>query len=514
MIQQHAFDMAHPARSSGVHRGSSRASRASRATGALALLLCACGWAGPALAADRFEDVRQFIREELVRQSVPSISVAVAKDGRILWEEGFGWADREQRRLADEHTMYSLASISKPITGTGLMTLVQAGKIDLDRPANDYLGSAKLRARVGDAREATVRRVANHTSGLPLHAQFFYADEPYARPSMDETILRYGNLIAAPGERYAYSNLGYGILDYIIERVSGQGYADYMRREVFVPLGLTRTSVDIGQGLEAFTATRYGPDGLPIPFYDFDHPGASAVFSSAHDLVRYGMFNLKAHLPDQRAILSDASIDEMHRRTSDGWADSGYSVGFAVRTVGGHRLVEHSGGMGGVSTQMQLFPDEGLAVVVLSNSRNDLPFQVADKVVATLLPGWSGVPRKPWSPPAFVMTPQLLGTWKGTLSTYVGDVPVELRFLPSGDVHAVFADQLPTLVDKPYLEGDVFHGSLNARIGTPDTERQRYTVALSLKLRGEVMNGAAEAMGSDEPRVGNALTHWIELSRQ
>ena len=125
--------------------------------------------------ADRLDGIRSLIRKELVKTKtpMPSIAVAVARDGQIIWEEGFGWADRERRLHATEHTMYALASISKPITATGLMVLVQAGKIDLDRPINDYLGSAKVRARVGDAAQATVRRVANHTSGLPLHYQFF-----------------------------------------------------------------------------------------------------------------------------------------------------------------------------------------------------------------------------------------------------------------------------------------------------------------------------------------------------
>src|SRR5438045_1837670 len=118
------------------------------------------------LHADQFDSVRDSIRRQLVETQAPSIAVAVAKDGRIIWEQGFGWADREKRIAAGEHTMYSLASISKPITATGLMTLVQAGKIDLDRPVNEYLGNAKVRGRAGDAAQATVRRIANHSSGL------------------------------------------------------------------------------------------------------------------------------------------------------------------------------------------------------------------------------------------------------------------------------------------------------------------------------------------------------------
>ena len=260
-----------------------------------------------------FDEVRDYIRSHMAADRVPSISVAVARDGHILWEEGFGWADREKRVAANQHTMYSVASISKPFTATGLMTLVEQKRIDLDRPINQYLGKAQLRARVGNAEDATVRRVANHTSGLPFHYQFFYQDEPFRPPSMDETIRRYGNLVTMPGEKWEYSNLGYGILDYVIARVSGESYDDYMRQAVFLKLGLTHTSVGIGPGLEKFAAVRYGSDGLPLPFFDFDHRGASAIYSSAHDLVRFGMFHLGAHLPGQTQILSDSSLAEMQK---------------------------------------------------------------------------------------------------------------------------------------------------------------------------------------------------------
>jgi CubicO group peptidase (beta-lactamase class C family) len=467
----------------------------------------------PVVSADRFDDIRAYIRAGLIEQSVPSITVAVAQDATILWEEGFGWADREQRRLASEHTVYSLASISKPITATGLMTLVQAGRIDLERPVNDYLGNVKLRARVGDADDATVRRVANHTSGLPLHYQFFYADEPFKRPSMDETLARYGDLMTAPGERFQYSNLGYGVLDYLIERASGVSYAEFMRREVFLPLGLTHTSVDIGPGLEQYTATRYDSNGSPLPFYDFDHPGASAVFSSAHDLVRFGMFHLKAHLRDQKAILSDATLDEMHRRMADRPDGSSYGLGFGVRDQDGYHFITHNGSMPGVSTRMALFPRERLAIVVLSNARSDLTLDVANRITARLLPNWRPASRQEGTQMAFVAPDSLRGVWKGVLSTYTGQVPMELRFLPGGDVHAQVGDQLTALVNRPQLEGNTFSGELAVRIGTPDTDRYAYTVSLSLQLRGDVLNGSASAIAVASPRERNAVSHWIELRK-
>lgn len=348
--------------------------------------------AGPATA--QFEEVRAQITHEIVEQGVPSLAVAVAQNGKIIWEEGFGWADREKRIPATEHIMYSLASISKPITATGLMMLVERGLVDLDKPINDYLGEEKLNGRAFDASGATVRLVANHTSGLPLHYQFFYRDEPYRRPTMDETIRRYANLVTPPGERSQYSNLGYGIIDYVLERVSGKSYPDFMREEVFVPLGLTRTSVHIGSGLEDFTATRYTPDGTPYPFYDFDHPGGSAVFSSAHDLVRFGMFHLKNHLADQRQIISDDAIDEMHTPTALEEEGNGYGIGWASRTNDrGLHTVSHSGGMGGVSTNLVLLPDQNAAVVVLCNGRSALPSEISQEIIAVLAPGKTEEPE-------------------------------------------------------------------------------------------------------------------------
>jgi CubicO group peptidase (beta-lactamase class C family) len=204
-----------------------------RRLGPFVILCLAVTAAAPSVSDDRFESVRNLIRKQLTDEQLPSLAVAVAVDGKAIWEEGFGWADRENRIPATEHTLYSLASISKPFTATALMILRERGKIDLDRAVNDYLGEAKLRGRAGDAAGATVRRVANHTSGLPLHYQFFYEDEPYREPLMDDTIMRYGILVNPPGKVYQYSNLGYGILDRIISNVSGRSYADYMRTDVF-----------------------------------------------------------------------------------------------------------------------------------------------------------------------------------------------------------------------------------------------------------------------------------------
>jgi CubicO group peptidase (beta-lactamase class C family) len=464
--------------------------------------------------ADSFEDIRGFIRGALVERSLPSLAVAVVKDGAIVWQEGFGWADREARRPADEHTPYSVASVSKPITATGLMTLVKAGKLDLDRPVNDYLGAGKLVARVGDARKATVRAVANHSSGLPLHYQFYYEDEPWTRPSMDESLLRYGNLVTPSGKRCQYSNLGYGVLDHIIARLSGLGFAEFLRREVFLPLGMTHSAIGVGPGLAPYAAVRYGTDQAPIPFYVTDHPGGSEVYASAHDLARFCLFHLKARLGDQKPILTDDQIDEMHRATAFS-GPGGYGVGFFEENRDGVRVVSHSGGMGGVATNLQIFPERGIATVALANARDALPFEVSEKLAALMIPGWQPRPLPtPTKPAPFKVPAGLVGTWRGTLATYSGDVAVKLVFRPDGEVQARFGRQLTALVNHPRMEDGAFVGELQARIGTPDTDRYPYTVTLVLNPARDRLSGAAIAVGDAGPRVRNALSAWIELKRE
>jgi CubicO group peptidase (beta-lactamase class C family) len=461
-----------------------------------------------------FQGVRASIERQLAEQGVPSLAVAVAKDGKIVWEEGFGWADRENRIRADQHTVYSLASISKPITATGLMILVGRGLVDLDRPINDYLGEARLQHRAGGG-PATVRQVASHSSGLPLHYQFFYEDEPYRPPGMDETIRRYGNLLTPPGERYEYSNLGYGVLDYVISRVSRRSYEDFMRQEVFLPLGLTRTSVHLTPALQKHAAVRYGADGLPIPFYDFDHRGGSAVWASAHDLVRFGMFHLKARLDGQKAILTGRAIDEMQKPVvwqSKHW---GYGVGWAIGEDSTYRTVSHSGGMGGVATSLFLIPSERVAVVVLCNAANSLPHRIRQEIVQVLVPGMKTLADTPPDrPTAFRPPPELAGTWSGTVHTYKEDLTFALEIFESGDVHAQLGGRLKTLLNDVTFRDGRLQGRLLGDIGTEDASRRPHFLSLSLKLRGAVLNGGMTALSLPGRRPGNALTHWVELKKQ
>lgn len=336
----------------------------------------------PALADARFDPVVRAIDQLIESGELPSVTVAVARNGEVVWQRGWGWADREGRVPATPDTPYSLASISKPFTATAIMQLVEEGRVALNREANAYLGSRLITGR--DASRATVRRILSHMAGLPMYFRPFF---PGPAPPMEELIARDAALVGRPG-RYVYSNLGYGILEHIIARASGMSYDEYLKQAIFGPLGLASASVPHSAPQGA--AVRYDTGGQPLPFYDLGHRGASSVFASARDVVRFGMAHLRERPEDCPPLLTRRSIDEM-QRVQTGSSPDRYGLGWRIADEHSvYRRVEHTGGMPGVTTVLSLFPSQRVVVVVLANRRSETVIRLADRIAAVVMPhyGW------------------------------------------------------------------------------------------------------------------------------
>jgi CubicO group peptidase (beta-lactamase class C family) len=471
----------------------------------------------------RFDAIREKMKQQIVEYSTPSMAVAVAIDGKIVWEEACGWADKERRLRATPASLYDVGSISKTFTATGVMTQVQLGLIDLNKPANDYLGRAPLIAFVGDASQATVKLVMQHRAGLPQHANFFYENEAYRRPTMEETLHRYGIIVRPPGEAFMYANMDYGVIEYIISRVSGLTYEDFMRREVFVPLGLIHTAVGPVPELRDSTVALYS-HGQRVPYMDLDQRGAGYIYSSAHDLVRFDMFHLKDHLPDQRQILKDSSIDTMVNEAlpTDSGNDPGlYGLAWDIhpnKYGAGLTSVRHTGGMLGAAAVLELIPSKHIAIAVLTNSRDAKAVTLSEDIVAALIPSYAKqrstepAPETPPSRPPFRPSPELVGIWKGIVKTWSGELPIRLDIRPDGDIHVKFADQLEGLLTRIEIDPRGLSGSFPGYIPTEDADRDRHTSVFLdyLVLRGDTMTGAALADGGSH----YALPSWIKLTRE
>jgi len=349
--------------------------------------------------------------------------------------------------------------------------------------------------------EATVRRVANHTAGLTTF------NPPRKHLSIHETIQRYGVIFWPPGERYDYSNLGYKILDEVVARVSAVSHSNFMRNEIFWPLGMTHTSVGIGFGLEKFVAQRYSVSrGLQPPVED-------AVYCSARDLVRFGMFCLKTRLLDQKRILSDAAIDALYQSPIS-TGDSEYSLGWRIDNDRfGYRSILAQGGTDAAQAWLRLIPSEEIVAVALAN-HGMMSSAMVDEVVSALLPKYGELraqaDQKKSSPASQSAPPPatFVGTWKGIIKTYREDIPLTFSITESGDVHARLGSQLTTLLNDAKFDQQRLRGRMLGDLGIEEgSGQERYHLQFYLDLRGGALKGAVETHPSP------ILPFWTELNK-
>jgi CubicO group peptidase (beta-lactamase class C family) len=474
-----------------------------------------------------FSDVRARI-QELVAHGIPSIAVAVAADGKILWEEAFGWEDREALRAATIHTRYPVGSISKPFAATAVMILEERGAIDLAAPANRYLGPARLRRHDGDSADVTVRDLLQHRGGLPApHVSRYYdGDSRPPPPAVEATIRRYGLVIDPPGRRFAYSNLGYGILAHMVSRVAGVSYAEFLARELCAPLGLGDTTLELGT-TPPRAATLYR-DGKPLPGYRFDEEGSGRIWSSVHDLARFALFHLGEPLADQRPVLSRRARLAMASDTRPSGQRGGvwgpdwfYGLGWSGREeseYNAYRWYGHDGGLPGTVAELRIVPGRRLAIAIVSNDDSAPTKAILELVLEAMMPGNAWARREDPAarsrPPRrrFIAPAALVGTWRGEIRTWSESVPVRLDIGRTG-ARVLLGDSAAVALDGL----DIFQGRLRGRstgrLPQPDLGDLPYELWYELRRDGDQLVGAVYAADT-HPLRHFVLPSWMRLKRQ
>jgi CubicO group peptidase (beta-lactamase class C family) len=478
----------------------------------------------------RLAQVRELVVEEVASGATPSLSLAVALDGEVLWEEAFGLADKANGTPATPHTMYHLGSIAKPMTATAVMQLAEAGLVDLDAPIERYLGGLTLHYRVASPEDVTVRRVLQHRAGLPPHNQLFFLDEePEGRP-LHETVRRYGQILFDPGQSFIYSNLGYQLLARAVEQVSGIPFPRYMRERVFAPLGMSDTEVYTRDALPSRAALSYfGINGEQVPQNTSAYFGNGDVYCSAHDLLRFALFHLENRLPDQRGVLTDSTIESMQRQEPPDNTQYGLGWWFDVDELG-LRLVYHGGQTTGVSTLLVMTPSHNLAYVILANTDYDAErlLRIHRAIRAALISGYGDAhlagsdsarieadAPAPDEPPAPQLSEGMVGEWQGQIVAYDREIELTLVLDSEGGAIAKLAGQGEQPIDLSYASDSFLLGTFVGSIPTPDIALYNHSVRLALVRTGTTLSGQATAVGWREDRQTECeLSSWIELSRQ
>ncbi len=292
-------------------------------------------------------------------------AVLLAKNGSPVFEQAYGLADRAQKISNTIDTRFCIGSMNKMFTATSIMQLVQAGKIDLDKPFGTYLTDYPNKTM---SSSVTIRQLLTHTGGTgDIFGPEFEKNRLKLRTLQDYIDL-YGNrpLRFKPGSKWEYSNYGFVLLGAIIEKVSGQNYYDYVRDHIYTPAGMTSSGSEPEDVALANRSIGYmaGPKGDWQPNTDtLPYRGSSAGggYSTVGDLLRF------ANALQEHKLLNAAYTQMMTSAQVKTPGGGTYGFGFGQQTINGTRCFGHNGGAPGMNGELQICPDAGYVIAVLSN---------------------------------------------------------------------------------------------------------------------------------------------------
>lgn len=353
-----------------------------------AILLVLIASAVSASAADR---VDRYIGDFLASRHIPGAAVLVTRNGRILKNSGYGFANLETGTRVTSETVFEIGSMTKQFTAAGVMLLVEEGRLRLDDPIANFFSGAPA-----EWRTITIRHLLGHTSGIQNHVavpgfmdQFKTSVTGRTWPERDDLMSSFFQLPFefAPGESWAYDNTGYILLGMIIEQASGKSYWEFLDERIFKPAGMNRTRATNPKATIKNRASGYGWIGdrwenRPVlsPHVAFS---AGSLVSTVGDVARWD-----AALRSGK-ILKKESLAMMRTpgRLNDGSvAPFDYGFGWFIDRISGRLRIQHDGGTPGFSSIMQQYPEDGLTVIILANHADTVLETAASEIAEAYEP--------------------------------------------------------------------------------------------------------------------------------
>jgi CubicO group peptidase (beta-lactamase class C family) len=312
-----------------------------------------------------------FMPYALAEADIAGAVVTVVRNGQVVTERGFGYADVASRRPVDpQRTLFRPGSVSKLVTWTAVMQQVEQGRIDLDADVNRYLD---FRIPDYQGQPVTMRQLMTHTAGFEEAIRDLIGQNRETIPPYDQLLKRWiPERIYAPGSTPAYSNYATSLAGYIVERVSGEPFDDYIERHIFAPLGMRNTSFrqPLPANLRPSMATGYRvASAEPIPFEIVGPAPAGSMTSTGSDMSRFMLAHLNGGELDGQRILRPETARMMHTSAAPGIGPlDRMMLGFFETNINGRRVIAHLGDTQAFHTSLHLFMDENTGLYASFNS--------------------------------------------------------------------------------------------------------------------------------------------------
>lgn len=344
--------------------------------------------------ADKLDD---YVRKYMADRKIPAVAWGIFKDGKVVKSRAYGLASVELKAPATTETVFEIGSVSKQFTATGILMLMEEGKVGLEDRIDKYV------ANLPEAwQSVTLRQLLTHTSGIPDMEEIFGYDS-YRNIYTVQALIDVANsrpMDFAPGEKFKYSNTGYFLLGLALEKVSGKTYAAFLKERIFDPLGMTRTRESDPTAVIPNRAAGYQVDEAgALKNRDAMQPsaclGAGTLVSTLGDMAKWdGAVTTNRLLkPETQKLMWTPA------QTKNGTVQ--YGLGWFTEPYRGHPGVEHSGGTAGFSCDYRRFHDTGYAVVVFTNLYATGVGGIELRVMDTVMPGicYASRPAIPDQPP-------------------------------------------------------------------------------------------------------------------
>lgn len=306
--------------------------------------------------------------------TTPGAAVAIVSPDSIIWIGTFGFSNIETNELVNEHTHFCIGSCTKSFTGLAFLKLLGEGRIDLDMPVKEIAPEIEIDNPWADSHPVRVIHLIEHTTGFEdSHPNWFYFEGPVL--SLQDALEVKGHLRKVrwqPGTRFGYSSAGFTLAGYVLEKITGLPYAEYLKQSLLIPIGMVTTTIGSSDECRSQLAVGYDRNCNPFPvWYDYDEP-AGALNSSIREMALFVQFLLNGGASDNYQIIDEELYNYVGKPVTTLAAKaglkSGYSFGIGMRYEGGARWYGHGGAVPGFLAEYYYNLDHGLGFVVLQNS--------------------------------------------------------------------------------------------------------------------------------------------------
>ncbi len=359
---------------------------------------------------NHYSQLDSVLLEIMSHWGIPGLGVGIVENGEIVYARGFGVQSLETDVAVTPESLFCVASVSKCFVASAIMQLVEQGEIQLDLPVVEYLPGFQMNDE--RYRQITIRQMLSHTSGMPDMDEAEYDQLVYHAKYDEGALERYVHalasrkMIAAPGERFAYSNIAYNVLSYLIARISGKSFEEYMKEHILLPAGMPDSTFffpDVSPDRLAVPHLRT-PTMIVNPVYPYHRADAAASFlhSTVIDMCQWAITCLEGGIFDGRCILSQASYDLMWLPV----AERGYpplyehnGLGWVLGHFDGIRTVSHGGGGFGWTDFLVMLPEKKCGAIILCNEESSARSRTIRAVLHCMLGKESIVNTVSWMVP-------------------------------------------------------------------------------------------------------------------